>query len=97
MISKLSWLSVLVDLFMTFPTELLDCGRDLGLMFVTCVALELIVPATCLAFPICSQRSARFALLEPRISEPWELELLLPFVALSWRCETSSRIAFAVP
>ena len=89
MISKLSWLSVLVDFFTQFPPELLDGGRDLSPVFVTCVFEESTALATCLAFPICNQRSGRFALLEPRISENWALEPLLLFVVLSWRFETS--------
>ena len=97
MISKLSWLSVLVDFFTTFPPELLDRGRDLGLVFVTCVAGKLAAPATCLAFPICSRRSGRFAPLEPRRSEPLALEPLLLFVVLSWRFETLFRTSFAAP
>ena len=83
--------------FMTFPPELLNCGRHLGLVFVACVAGELTAPATCLAFPICSQRSGRFALLEPRISEPWALEPLLLFVVLSWRFKPSFQTTFAAP
>ena len=63
MISKLSWLSVLVDLCRPFCPELLDSGHDFGPVFVE----ELSVPAISLVFPICSQR---FVLLEPQRSEP---------------------------
>ena len=35
---KLSWLSVLVDVLTVAPPELLDCGRGLGLAFVSCAA-----------------------------------------------------------
>ena len=52
MISKLFWLSVLVDFFTPFPPELLDRERDLGPVFVTCVVEESTAPATCFAFPI---------------------------------------------
>ena len=35
---KVSWLSVLVDVPMVAPPELLDRGRSLGLAFVSCAA-----------------------------------------------------------
>ena len=65
--SKLSWLSVLDDIFTVAPPELLNRGRGMGLAFGFGVVEESGDPATCLPFRICSRRSGRVALLGPQI------------------------------
>ena len=96
MTSKLSWLAVLVDFFMVVPLELLDRGRGWDLVFGTCAAGELDVPATCLAFLICSRRTGRADPVGLRISAPLALELRLLFVELSSRFGTSFQTSFVV-
>ena len=86
---KLSWLSVLDDVFTVAPPEPLDLGRGLGLAFGFGAAVELDDPASCLFFRICIRRSGKVVLPGPQISVLEVGAELLLSVEFSWRCKTS--------
>ena len=85
-ISKLSWLSVLIFFLMFSFSESATCPLELLDRTATC----------CFVFPICNRKLGNFDPLALRMSVASALERLLLFVEFSWCLEITFQIAFVV-